>query len=124
MRYYESNAGHDGYPGSDNVPSGAYIFKPAKDKQNSLPYVNLVAHDTSYGGAFMQQTNMYFNDPETNRSARIIMRAFAKNPAIDVEVRLYPSPASQGGQEVTVNFFAYGMDTNETFYTDSNAMEM
>ena len=28
----ESNIGHDGYPGSDNVPSGAYIFKPAKDK--------------------------------------------------------------------------------------------
>jgi hypothetical protein len=72
----------------------------------------------------MQQTNMYFNDPETNRSARIIMRAFAKNPAIDVEVRLYPIPEAEGGQEVTVNFFAYGMDTNETFYTDSNAMEM
>jgi hypothetical protein len=67
---------------------------------------------------------MYFNDPDTNRSARIIMRAFAKNPAIDVEVRLYPIPASEGGQEVTVNFFAYGMDTNDTFYTDSNAMEM
>ena len=46
LRYYESNTGHDGYPGSDNVPSGAYIFKPAKDKEHSLPYVNLVTQDT------------------------------------------------------------------------------
>ena len=43
---------------------------------------------------------------------------------IEVEVRLYPIPESQGGQEVTVNFYAYGIDTNETFYTDSNGMEM
>jgi hypothetical protein len=57
----------------------------------------LVDHDTQYGGAFMQQMNMYFSDPETNRSARVIMRAFEKNPAIEVEVRLYPIPESQGG---------------------------
>ncbi len=124
MRYYESDNGGDGYPGSDNVPSGAYIFKPAKGKQNSLPYVNLVAHETLYGGDFMQQINMYYQDSETNRSARVIMRAFANNPTIEVEVRLYPIPESQGGQEVTVNFYAYGIDTNETFYTDSNGMEM
>jgi hypothetical protein len=41
-----------------------------------------------------------------------------------VEVRLDPIPASSTGTEVTVNFFAYNMDTNNTFYTDSNAMEM
>lgn len=60
----------------------------------------------------MQQANMYFDDEATNRSARVILRAFANNPTIDVEVRLYPIPSSQGGQEVTVNFFAYNMDTN------------
>jgi len=68
--------------------------------------------------------NIYYNDPATNRSARVIMRAFAKNPTIEVEVMLNPIPTSGGGQEVTVNFFAYDLDTNNTFYTDSNAMEM
>jgi hypothetical protein len=30
LRYYVSDEGHDGYD-CDNAPSGAYIFKPAKD---------------------------------------------------------------------------------------------
>jgi hypothetical protein len=68
--------------------------------------------------------NIYFVDTQNNRSARVIMRAFAKNPAIEVEVRLDPIPATSTGTEVTVNFFAYNMDTNDTFYTDSSAMEM
>ena len=55
LRYYEADTGNDSYPDTDNVPSGAYIFKPAKDKQHSLPYVNLVLQQTLYGGAFMQQ---------------------------------------------------------------------
>ncbi len=72
----------------------------------------------------MQQMNIYYKDASTNRSARVIMRAFAKSPLIEVEVKLDPIPASGGGQEVTVNFFAYDLDTNNTFYTDSNAMDM
>jgi lysosomal alpha-mannosidase len=67
---------------------------------------------------------LFYSDPETNRSARVIVRAFAKNPALEFEVLLDPIPASGGGQEVTANFFAYNLDNNNTFYTDSNALEM
>jgi hypothetical protein len=88
-----------------------------------MPYTSLVKQE-SFTVNFVQQTNLYFNDPDTNRSARAIVRAFAKNPALEVEVNLDPIPASQGGQEVTANFFAYNLDHNETFYTDSSAMEM
>jgi hypothetical protein len=105
------------------VPSGAYIFKPKKDMQFSLPYVNVTKVE-SFNASFMQQTTLYYSDPETNRSARAIIRAFAKNPAIEFEVLLDPLPASGGGQEVTANFFAYDLDSNETFYTDSNGLEM
>jgi hypothetical protein len=42
LRYYQSNTGGDNYPDTDNVASGAYIFKPAKDKQYSMPYTSLV----------------------------------------------------------------------------------
>lgn len=30
VRYYNADQGGDDYYHSDNVPSGAYIFKPAK----------------------------------------------------------------------------------------------
>jgi hypothetical protein len=46
LRYYEADAGGDNYTGSDNVPSGAYIFKPAKDKQLSMPYTSLVKQES------------------------------------------------------------------------------
>lgn len=91
--------------------------------QFSLPYVN-VTKTESFNSSFMQQITLYYSDPETNRSARAIIRAFAKNPAIEFEVLLAPLPASGGGQEVTANFFAYNLDNNNTFYTDSNGLDM
>ena len=45
LRYYQADIGGDDYPDTDNVPSGAYIFKPAKDKQYSLPYVSPSNYD-------------------------------------------------------------------------------
>jgi hypothetical protein len=36
FEYYSPDLGDSGYPNSDNVPSGAYIFKPAKGKQASI----------------------------------------------------------------------------------------
>lgn len=91
--------------------------------QYSVPYVSVQSYDVQYS-TFMQQMNIYYLDNVNKRSARVIMRAFAKNPAIEVEVRLDPIPATATGTEVTVNFFPYNMDTNNTFYTDSSAMEM
>ncbi len=85
--------------------------------------MNVTSSET-LNASFVQQVNLYYSDPDTNRSARVIVRAFAKNPSLEFEVRLYPINANLGGQEVTANFFAYNMNTNNTFYTDSNALEM
>ena len=38
LQYYMADQGGDDYPDSDNCPSGAYIFKPAENNQNSLQY--------------------------------------------------------------------------------------
>lgn len=46
LRYYRSDEGGDNYANTDNVPSGAYIFKPAKDQQYSLPFVNVTSHSS------------------------------------------------------------------------------
>jgi hypothetical protein len=58
-----------------------------------MPYTSLVKQE-SFTLNFVQQTNLYFNDPATGRSARVLVRAFAKNPAIEYEVSLDPIPAS------------------------------
>ena len=91
--------------------------------QYSLPYVNVTRYE-NWNSSFVQQTTLYYSDKDTNRSGRVIVRAFAKNPALEFEVLIDPIPASGGGQEVTANFFAYNLESNNTFYTDSNALEM
>ena len=58
---------------------------------------------------------------ESDRSARVIVRAFAKNPALEFVSFILNSGC---GQEVTANFFAYNLESNNTFYTDSNALEI
>jgi hypothetical protein len=61
-----------------------------------MPYTSLIKQE-SFNLGFVQQTNLYYMDPDTKRSARVLVRAFAKNPALDFEVNLDPIPASQGG---------------------------
>ena len=123
LRYYQSDEGGDNYPDTDNVPSGAYIFKPAKDIQYSMPFINVSGHENC-NSPFVQQTTLYYTDSISNRTARVIVRAFAKSQTVEFEVYIGPLPESMGGQEVTVNFFFYNLDTNNTFYTDSNGLEM
>lgn len=96
LRYYRSDVGGDDYNNTDNVASGAYIFKPAKDQQYSLPYVNVTKVE-NWNSSFVQQTTLYYSDTETNRSARAIIRAYEMNPTIQVEVLIHPIPASLGG---------------------------
>jgi hypothetical protein len=38
MKYYNPDIGGDGFPATDNDPSGAYIFKPLKDDQEKHNY--------------------------------------------------------------------------------------
>lgn len=55
------------------------------------------------------------------------MRAFDKEPMLEFDVHLAPIPPDTndfGGKEVTMNFNAYNLSHNSTFYTDSNALEM
>ena len=40
------------------------------------------------------------------------------------DVVLYGIPQSNQGKEVTVNWKHYNINNNNTFYTDSNALEM
>jgi hypothetical protein len=67
---------------------------------------------------------LVFSNSTTNQSASVRITTF-KNPAITVwDVVLYGIPLSEQGKEVTVNWKTYNITHNDTFYTDSNALEM
>lgn len=57
VRSYMSDQGGNNMSG-DNCPSGAYIFKPAKDKQDSIRYATLT-NINSYTGKFTSEIQLY-----------------------------------------------------------------
>jgi hypothetical protein len=57
-----SDEGGDNYTDTDNVPSGAYIFKPSKDNPSSVPYFTGPSSMSTFSNEFMQETAFYFDD--------------------------------------------------------------
>jgi hypothetical protein len=64
------------------------------------------------------------NNATTQETVYIRARSFASLPVSQWEVILKGIPRSIQGQEVTVNFVSLDIDNNQTFYTDSNGLEM
>ena len=123
-----ADEGGDNYTHSDNVPSGAYIFKPSLMNPHSLPYFTKPPTLTEYANGFLHELALDFDDYALNkRVGRVLMRAYANQPMIEFDVLLAPIPADAdglGGKEVTVNFQAYNLTHGGKFWTDSNALEM
>ena len=123
IKYYNADQGGDAYVGSGNNPSGAYLFKPAKNQTDSYRYSNLTSV-TVYNGTFVQEIQLVFSNFTTSQNASVRITTF-NSPAITVwEVVLYGIPLSDQGKEVTANWKSYNISHNGTFYTDSNALEM
>ena len=87
MRWYEPSVGDEAYPDSDNVASGAYIFKPAEDNQQSAPYSKLSKIDTLQGnivGSFI----LYFADEESGENYTAHIRLLEGQETIEYEVQM------------------------------------
>jgi len=54
----------------------------------------------------------------------VIIRLFKDSAYSEWFVGLGPVPNYNVGTEITVNFMSLDMDNEETFYTDSNGLEM
>ena len=124
--YIAYQGGGFNYYGSD---SGAYIFRPDDYQQDSLPYNQLINVTTFSGAGFVQEMYMYFlSNPQAlnrNASAYVVVRYYDESPAAEWEVHLGEIPTSYGqGREVTVNWLLDDFNNNNTFYTDSNGLEM
>jgi hypothetical protein len=62
--------------------------------------------------------------PDTSCPVIVTIRLFNKLPTIEFEVFLGELPLTDFGSEATINFISYDIDNQETFYTDSNGLEM
>ena len=68
--------------------------------------------------------HLMFNNPVANQSATVRVRATDFLEVTSWDVVLYGIPLTKQGKEVTVNWQILAIDNNETFYTDSNGLEM
>ena len=67
---------------------------------------------------------MFFNDTDTGATADVSVRLYKDIPVMEWSVNLGSIPDTRHGQEVTINFHSQEINNNNTFYTDSNGLEM
>lgn len=65
-----------------------------------------------------------FEDLYTNTRASLRFRTYKDWPVTEWDVILYGIPDDGQGKEVVVTWYTPDIDSKETFYTDSNGLEM
>ncbi|CDW74355.1 glycosyl hydrolases family 38 protein [Stylonychia lemnae] len=119
MRVYNSDPGD-----KKNSASGAYIFKPDRSNQDSVTYCPMT-DIKSFTGKFTSEIQMIFQNQDQSRQVLVRVRYYDVSPVSEWDVVLYGLPDKDSqGLEVTVNFKSMDIDNQNTFYTDSNGLEM
>ena len=130
LQYYNPSIGKDKYVGSDNVASGAYIFKPKRGDTDKKTYSEYSSQETYVGtNTGIKAFNLYFSDAEKTRMYTAMIRLQPGESTVEWEVQLHGIPVTDSddlGKEVVVTWSMLGEDFNSenTFYTDSNGLEM
>lgn len=93
--------------------------------QKSVRYT-VLRNTTSFNGGFVQEMFLNFTSDSVyrNSSACLRIRYYDESASSEWEVYLAGLPNDKQGREVTVNWKAYDVHNNNTFYTDSNGLEM
>ncbi|XP_054258367.1 lysosomal alpha-mannosidase isoform X2 [Macrosteles quadrilineatus] len=112
--YYESAVGNNEVPA--NRSSGAYIFRP----NSTLIMINSQPTIKYYKGEIVEELHQQFSSWVSQ-----VIRAYKGENHLEFIWMVGPIPTSdKRGKEVVTKYSVYGMDTNSTFYTDSNGREM
>jgi len=128
LKTYNPATGNDDYSDTDNVASGAYIFKPKRGDMLKAPYtdfVNIETYNTTNTG--IVQHVIYYSDAINARSYIGIIHMKPNATTVEWEVQLHGIPVSKTdklGKEVVVNWEMMNFNSSNTFYTDSNGLEM
>ena len=116
--WYEGHAGQNLWP-TDRA-SGAYIFRPATQKPQYLD-----SHDTYrakiYKGPIVHELHQYMEPGWVSQ----VIRTYANDPDVEFEWLIGPIPISDGvGKEIITAYSSLDLDSQNTFYTDSNGRQM
>lgn len=124
LKYYVPSDGSDGYRDTDNVASGAYIFKPMRGDRRRHMYSRPDHRETYIGDATGVQSHvLYYEEGGEIYSVQIRLLPGAKSIEWDVNLRgIYVH--NNIGKEVIAYWNVNDINASQTFYTDSNGMEM
>lgn len=117
------------------MPEGVYTFKTQLDQQLPLQYSAIDGANVVYQqGQFIDQYTVTFSNEDKEKNATLLEQAIIKlkfspklfKELIHFQVELNSIPTGDlVSRDVTVNWKMYGgFDPNDTFYTDSNGLEM
>ena len=118
IRYYPSSE-------DDEQSSGAYIFRPWNDIEDSIPYWN-VDHIKCYNESTKGVKNWIKTmEVESDKGSMYIRIIEDDRLGLQIETDFTGIDLDIVGQEVTVNVEAeFYFDNNKVFYTDSNGLQM
>ena len=129
LQYYNPATGSDAYSGSDNTASGAYIFKPKEGDMSKKLYSTYLKQETIKNtNTGVNAYNLYFENSEKTRMYTAMIRLLPGATTVEWEVQLHGIPTTTDddlGKEVVVTWeMLNNFDNEDTFYTDSNGLEM
>lgn len=129
LQYYNPATGNDGYPNTDNAASGAYLFKPKRGDSDKKQYSNFVKIETYKAEATgVNAFVVYYSDDTSGDIYTSIIRCMPGATSLEWEVQMHGISAKlldkNDGKEVVVNWELLDFSTADTFFTDSNGLEM
>ena len=115
--WYEGHAGHNLWP-TDRA-SGAYIFRPTT--QSPQYFNDSWGYAEVFKGPIVQEVHQYSEPGWVNQ----VIRVYPTDPDVEFEWLVGPIPISDGiGKEIITTYTSPGLNTENTFYTDSNGRQM
>ncbi len=107
----------------DGQKSGDYIFRPQDNVTDSIKFTS--PKNISFKtGAIASEIYISYLNETSGTSAEVIARLYDDTPFSEWFVEIGSVPNLGAGTEITVNFLRFDINNNNTFYTDSNGLEM
>lgn len=129
LKYWDSYIRHNAF--TDNSQnSGDYIFRPMTGQYEPYVYSNYSMNATIVKGEVDERMTFYFNTfqtPADGNDRQVIVHVSLDRDLdvikVDVDWNSLP-PIIYQGYEVIVDFAIDNFQNNQTFWTDSNGLEM
>lgn len=128
MKYWESYS-HSLDVGN-YMNSGAYVFHPMEGQLHPFPYGDVKEVGITKGGNAQEMDISFgkfmYNEKNESQMSTVHISIDKDLPIIKIDVDLDSLPLNRlfNGYEVVPNFHVANFDQEQTFYTDSNGLEM